>query len=108
MPDADGEISPEPTSAPDVNVARQKIINALVAHGAANPQCPLCHRSAFSVGHFVPLSVVANQRDPVLGGRGYPMIALICQTCGGVQLVNLKILGFTEADLDAMRIELQS
>ena len=88
-----------------IHIAQKRIIDALVARGAGSPMCPLCHQNTFNVGAFTRLIAQSNPTEPTFLGsaaRGFPCVALVCQTCGSMQLVNLLGLGFTNEDLPSL------
>src|SRR5438105_13838729 len=88
---------------------RQTVLNLILAAlrqrtGAHTPQCPICGHVDWQIGQsFVMLSAQDNLVNMNLGGPGYPLVALICSTCGNTQLINLLRLGFS--DLAALSIE---
>jgi hypothetical protein len=59
--------------------------------------CSVCHTNNWNVGDGLVRLVL--QTDPlkvILAGPSYPLIPLICSTCGNTQLLNAFILGLGE------------
>lgn len=81
-----------------------RIVAALKAKtGDRQFPCFLCGREHWTIqaGYLVlPLSE-APQRT-VMAGPCLPCVALMCQHCGQTVLLNLKLLGFKEADMAAL------
>jgi len=84
----------------------ERIIEALRKKAGVTPKCPLCGNTTFQVGgSYYAISVSMNPLQTVFGGNVAPLVPIICIKCGNTQLVNLLILGFSDAELKTMRYE---
>ena len=82
--------------------AAQRIIDALIEKGATNARCSICGHDQWMVGSYVPMFVTANVNKPSLGGPTYPLVALVCLTCGNTHFINLLQLGFEREELEGL------
>jgi len=77
----------------------QKIVAALrqrLPNQKLSP-CAICGTNAWFINKgYVRLSIQEDLLGAVLGGKAFPMIALICTNCGNTHLLNLKVLGLGE------------
>ena len=98
----------EPLRSPAV-VARQRIIEKLMEKGGGEPTCPLCGKHEFGIGMYVHFEngPVIDPR-PHIAPKVYPTVAVICQTCGTTQFVNLLVLGFTAEQLRTLNYQLEA
>jgi hypothetical protein len=77
----------------------QRIVAALRERlpGQKLSPCAICGTNAWVINTgYVRLAIQDDPRSARLGGKGFPMIALICTNCGNTHLLNLKILGLGE------------
>src|SRR4051812_47429825 len=60
-------------------------------------RCAICGTAAW-VFHrgYVRLTVQEDLVATVLGGKAFPLIALICTNCGNTHLLNLGVLGLAD------------
>jgi hypothetical protein len=65
--------------------------------GSANP-CPVCGQRTLTLNGegFITLAVSEHPLDISLGGRGFPLIPLVCGNCGNTILINLYNIGLGE------------
>lgn len=67
------------------SIIRQKI--ALI-------KCPMCGKSAFTIGEgYVFNEVHSDYRHRVIGGAGIPSVLLICSNCGFISQHAIGALG---------------
>ena len=74
---------------------KQRIVDALVKHGATKP-CPRCDNQKFTLldGYFNP--IIAAESGIGLGKEVVPSIITVCSRCGYVSLHALGALGLVE------------
>src|SRR5947207_2906855 len=104
MPDASEASTPEQRAAKNKEML-DRVSEALRAKiGAAAPVCPLCGRNIWTlVPKFSPLPLSGLVAQLQIG-KSLPTMPLVCMTCGNVHFLNLKVLGFSDADLAEMRL----
>jgi len=73
---------------------------ALAERASKGGVCPICGTNGWQAGDFV-VNLQEQARTTgslvVAGGRFYPTIPIICNTCGNTVLLNVHILGIAEA-----------
>lgn len=68
--------------------------------------CPICAGKTWSWGFYVPLPIHTDAtKMGFITPKIYPTVALICTTCGNTQLLNLRVLGFTEEEMAALKLQ---
>ena len=96
---SDKDAKPEEPQIDDAQT-RQRILDAIEAKRKAPwGACVICGDNAWRVGIFsaIPVSFAAAEMG-TLAEKIYPMVAIICGNCGNTHFVNLRILGFGEAE----------
>ena len=87
---------------------RNRIIKALAdKSGRQEFHCPICLRNNWILGDFVNLVVTNSPTVVNLSGKVFPLVPLICSVCGNTQLLNLKMLGFTDEELKALKLDVE-
>lgn len=62
-------------------------------------RCPICRERKWTlIDHFVHLPIWRGPDVFALDNGPYPNVALICQNCGNVQLINAVVSGILPAD----------
>ena len=66
--------------------------------------CPICGHKSWQIGvGYMTLGSAKHPTEQQMGGNMYPNIPMICNNCGNTRLINLLVLGFTEADFNSIR-----
>ena len=90
------------TTTPEAQRTRDLIIHRIIERtGGREPTCPICGEHRFAVGAYSPIPVTPTA-NILMMGRFQPAVTVICMTCGGVQFINLMMLGFTLEDIANM------
>jgi hypothetical protein len=76
-------------------------IKEKVEQGPGGGRCPICATNNWGTGWYVGLPA-SRHPSKAMGGQMYPCVALICNNCGNVQLLNLPSLGFGLDDFDSL------
>lgn len=81
-----------------------RIIAALKAKtGERQFPCFLCGREYWSIqAGYLVLPLSESPQQTVVAGPSLPCAVLICKHCGQTVLLNLRLLGFKEADMAAL------
>jgi hypothetical protein len=76
---------------------RARILLAIQQRAPQLGTCPVCHKGPWTlVDQFVPIALSSTPSSIELGGQILPSIALVCQTCGNTQILNLLVLGLQD------------
>ena len=81
--------------APEV---RTRVLAAIRAKLPIIGACPLCHTAAWTVadGFFVFPQMDTLDAGLIIGGPALPNVAIVCQTCGNTQFLNVVVLGLAD------------
>jgi|SRR5579862_1204756 len=86
----------------------KRLLAAIQERTGGQKPCVLCGHTQWTVNTaFTAIQVSKNPLETVLGGPGQamPTVAMICTHCGNTHLLNLLVLGFTEAELPSLKID---
>ena len=72
---------------------KRKALAWLIEKLGNDPKCPMCSQSNW---HLANIQVRVQAPNALLGGRGFPLIAMICQNCGNTQFLNMLVMGLLE------------
>src|SRR6266446_9437652 len=96
---------PPPLSQED----RQKVAAWLreKAIGGEDHPCPVCGHTEWDVGENLLYGPVLSTRGVALN-RGYPLVAVICTTCGHVLLFHAKVIDIAPGPSPLTRLARQA
>jgi len=91
----------------DDEQTRQRIIAALEAKSKGpTGACVICGDNNWAIGFFSPIPISFGAKGmSTFGPRIYPTVAIICNNCGNTHFINVRILGFTDEDMEQMKFE---
>ena len=77
---------------------KSKIREWLKAHWKGAGECPVCQTAAWKLSDHMITPILYSGKNVTLGGAAYPMVMLICTTCGNTRFFNILIMGVLEEE----------
>jgi len=85
---------------------QRRLLDALQSKTGGQKPCALCGKIQWHViDGFVFLPTPKQPSKVVAGGRGMPVLPLVCGNCGNTHLLNLFMLGFSESELSSLSLD---
>ena len=84
------EITEEADTARLSEKQKRKALSWLIEKVGNDAKCPMCLQSNWLIED---LQVRVQASNAILGGKGFPLIAIICKNCGNTQFLNMFIMG---------------
>ena len=84
-----------------------RVLAAIQAKTGGQKACVLCGHVQWTVNTaFSPIQVGSSPTEATFAsGKAMPTVAMICTHCGNTHLLNLLVLGFSEAELPSLKID---